>query len=121
MNTIVEAGHYYQVNGPSVLSMKGWEIGKELAASQPSAGLALLVDDYHEEQNFIEPGDTFLGQAEAVHAAQTLLTEADYVFSETEIAAGTPAKVVELLENGLVKLKKGVLSVGGVRLGYLRR
>lgn len=119
--TIIEAGHYYQVNGPSQLSMKGWEIGKDLAAGQPGAELVLFVDDHHQEQTFLEPGDSFLDPEEASKAASKLLDEADYVFSEAAFAEAAPAKVSGLLEDGLVKLKKGVLSVGGVRLGCLRR
>ena len=47
MKTIVEACHYYQVNGPSVLSVKGWDIGKDFVASQANAELALFVDDFY--------------------------------------------------------------------------
>lgn len=121
MKTIVEAGHYYQVNGPSVLSIKGWEIGKDLVASQSEAELALFVDDYHQEQTFLEPGDTFLEPEEVDQVAAALLDEADYVFSEAALAEIAPKKISELLDDGLVKLKKGVLSAGGVRLGCLRR
>lgn len=121
MKTIVEAGHYYQVNGPSVLSVKGWEIGKDYVASQANAELALFVDDYHQEQAFLEPGDTFFEPGEAAQVADAFLSEADHVFSEAALAEIAPQKMSELLEGGLVKLKKGVLSVGGVRLGSLRR
>jgi hypothetical protein len=121
MKTIVEAGHYYQVNGPSVLSIKGWEIGKEFVAGQENAELALFVDDYHQEQTFLEPGDTFLEANQAADVATAFLNEADHVFSEAALAEVAPQKMSELLEDGLVKLKKGVLSVGGVRLGCLRR
>lgn len=121
MKTIVEAGHYYQVNGPSVLSVKGWEIGKDFVAGQPNAELALFVDDYHQEQAFLEPGDTFLDSEEAAQIANTFLDEADHVFSEAALAEVAPQKMSELLEDGLVKLKKGVLTVGGVRLGCLRQ
>lgn len=121
MKTIIEAGHYYQVNGPSVLSMKGWEIGKDLVANQQDAELVLFIDDYNQEQAFLEPGDTFLNSDEAVQAASTLSSEASHVFSEARLAEAAPQKLSELLEDGLVKLKKGVLSVGGVRLGCLRR
>lgn len=120
MKTIVEAGHYYEVNGPSVLSVKGWEIGKDLVASNANAQLALFIDDYHQEQTFLEPGDTFLENAEASVVAEIFKSEADHVFSEVAIAEQAPSKMSELLENGLVKLKKGVLSVGGVRLGCFR-
>lgn len=121
MKTIVEAGHYYQVNGPSVLSVKGWEIGKELVAAEANAELVLFVDDYHQEQTFLEPGDTFLDPEAAAHAAQTLHDETDHVFSEVALTEVAPKAMSELLENGLVKLKKGILSAGGVRLGCLRR
>jgi hypothetical protein len=119
MKTIVEAGHYYQVNGPSALSVKGWEVGKEFVANQADAELALFVDDYHQEQTFIEPGDTFFDREVAAQTAQTFYDEADHVFSESVFAEMAPQKIGELLEDGLVKLKKGVLSVGGVHLGYL--
>lgn len=121
MKTIVEAGHYYQVNGPSVLSVKGWEIGKEIVASQANAELALFVDDYHQEQTFLEPGDSFFEPDKAAHVASEFLNEANHVFSEAALAEIAPQKMSELLEDGLVKLKKGILSVGGVRLGCLRR
>jgi hypothetical protein len=121
MKTIVEAGHYYQVNGPSILSIKGWEIGKDYAAGQESAELALFIDDYHHEQTFLEPGDAFLEASQAADASATFLSEADHVFSETALAKAAHQKMAELLEDGLVKLKKGVLSVGGVRLGRLRQ
>lgn len=121
MKTIVEAGHYYEVNGPSILSMKGWEIGKEIVAGSTDAALALFVDDYHQEQTFIEPGDAFLEPEEAAEAMAKLKDEVSHVFSEASLAGIAPQKIKELLESGLVKLKKGVLSVGGVRLGCLRR
>jgi hypothetical protein len=121
MKTIVEAGHYYQVNGPSVLSVKGWEIGKDFVAIQEDAELALFVDDYHQEQAFLEPGDTFFEPDEAAQVTDAFLSEAGHVFSEVALAEVAPQKMIELLENGLVKLKKGILSAGGVRLGCLRR
>lgn len=121
MKTIVEAGHYYSVNGPSVLSMKGWEIGKDLVANEANAELALFVDDYHQEQTFLEPGDTFLGEDEGQQALDRLAVEADHIFSEAVLAEVAPQKMSELLEDGSVKLKKGVLTAGGVRLGCLRR
>lgn len=121
MKTIVEAGHYYSVNGPSVLSMKGWEIGKDLVANESDAELALFIDDYHHEQTFLERGDTVLGENEGQQAAEGLSIEADHIFSESALAESAPQKMSELLENGLVKLKKGVLTAGGVRLGCLRR
>jgi hypothetical protein len=121
MKTIVEAGHYYQVNGPSVLSVKGWDIGKDFVASQANAELALFVDDFHQEQAFLEPGDTFFDPEEAAQVAGAFLSEADHVFSEAALAEVAPQKMSELLDDGLVKLKKGILSVGGVRLGCLRR
>lgn len=121
MKTIVEAGHYYQVNGPSALSVKGWEIGKDYVASQANAELVLFIDDYHQEQAFLEPGDTFFEAGEAAQVADAFLSEADHVLSEAALAEAAPQKMKELLEDGLVKLKKGVLSVGGVRLGCLRR
>ena len=120
MKTIVEGGHYYSVNGPSVLSMKGWEIGKDLIDGQADAALVLFVDDYHQEQTFLEPGDTFLPQPTSEQAVQSLMSEADHVFSEAAIAETAPQKISELLEDGLVKLKKGVLTAGGIRLGCLR-
>jgi hypothetical protein len=121
MKTIVEAGHYYQVNGPSVLSVKGWDIGKDFVASQANAELALFVDDYHQEQAFLEPGDSFFEPDKAALVANTFLSDADHVFSEAALAEHAPQKMSELLEDGLVKLKNGILSAGGVRLGCLRR
>lgn len=121
MKTIVEAGHYYQVNGPSALSMKGWEIGKDIVAGEADAELALFVDDYHQEQTFLEPGDSYFEPAEAARIAEDLINEADHVFSEAGLVEGARSKVNELLDDGLAKLKKGVLSVGGIRLGCLRR
>ncbi|MEK7599886.1 MAG: hypothetical protein AAB462_02535 [Patescibacteria group bacterium] len=121
MKTIVEAGHYYQVNGPSVLSVKGWDIGKDFVASQADAELVLFVDDYHKEQTFMEPGDTFFEPDEAAQVADALMSEADHVFSEAALAKVASQKMCQLLEDGLVKLKKGVLSACGVRLGCLRR
>lgn len=121
MKTVIEAGHYYAVNGPSVLSMKGWKIGKLLAAGQLDTALALFIDDYHSEQEFLDPNDSFLDPVQGECALQTLASEAKYIFSEAEIAELAPAKIAELLENNLIKLKKGVLSAGGVRLGRLRR
>lgn len=121
MKTIIEAGHYYQVHGPSVSSMKGWEIGTGLAASTEGAELLLFVDDYHQTQTFLEPGDAFLETTEAAKAAATLLDGAEHVFYEADLAKAAPQKMSELLDDGLVKEKKGVLSVGGVRLGCLRR
>lgn len=121
MKTIVEAGHFYQVNGPSLLSIKGWEIGKEFAANHQDAEMALFIDDYHQEQAFLEPGDEFLAADEAAHAASALVSEADHLFSEAAFAKAAPQKINELLDKSLAKLKKGVLSAGGVRLGSLRR
>ncbi len=119
METIIEAGHFYSVNGPSQASLKGWQIGKELATNLPNSGLVLFIDDYHDEQDFLEPGDTYLGNEEAELAAETMKQEATHVFSETEIAKVAPTKVGELLDDGAVKLKKGVVSVSGVRLGTM--
>lgn len=121
MKTIIEAGHYYQVNGPSVLSLSGWETGKDLATDRSGAELVLFIDDYHQEQTFLDPGDTLLSPHESAQAENTLLAEANHVFSEAALAKAAPQKAVELLDNGLAKLKKDVLSVGGVRLGCLRR
>ncbi len=119
MKTIVEAGHYYQINGPSVLSVKGWEIGKELVANEADALLVLFVDDYHQEQDFLEPGDTFLDPEAAAHTTETFHSEADHVFSEAAIAEVAPRRIGELLEDNLVKSKKGIFTVGGVCLGCL--
>ena len=97
MKTIVEAGHYYQVNGPSVLSVKGWDVGKEFVASQANAELVLFVDDFHQEQTFLEPGDTFFEPDKAAQIAQTMFSEADHVFWEDSIAKAAPLKMQELL------------------------
>lgn len=119
MKTVIEAGHFYSVNGPSQASLKGWQIGKELADTLPSSGLVLFVDDYHNEQDFLEPGDAFLSTEEAEAAAETMQKEAAHVFSEADIAKGASTKIDELLNDGAVKLKKGVVSVAGVRLGTM--
>jgi hypothetical protein len=119
MKTIVEAGHYYACTGPSALSMRGWGIGREILGSQSDAGLALLVDDYHSSQSFIDPGDVFLGPNEAEAAAAIMLVEADYIFSEADIAGTAITKMVQLLEASKVKSRKGVFSAGGVRLGSI--
>lgn len=119
MKTIIEAGHFYSVNGPSQASLKGWQIGKELAATLYDAGLVLFVDDYHNEQDFLEPGDAFLSTEEAESAAEAMKQEAAHVFSEADIAKSAPTKVGELLDDGAVKLKKSVVSVSGVKLGTM--
>lgn len=121
MKTIIEAGHYYKVDGPSVLSIKGWEIGKEIATNQPDTKLALFVDDYHQSQDYLEPGDGFLDPEQAESITVQMQQEADYTFSEAAIAQEAPQTMNGLLDASLVKLKKGVLSVAGVRLGWLRR
>lgn len=121
MKTIVEAGHYCEVNGPSMLSVMGWEIGKDIVAGQEGAELVLFVDDYHQGQAFAEVGDMFFDKVKAKKTANILLEEADYVFSEAALAQVAAQKMIHLLEDGLIKLKKKVLSVAGVRLGFLRR
>lgn len=120
MKTIIDAGHYYQVNGPSELSIKGWEIGKEISARQDAVELILFVDDYHQEQVFIEPGDRFFEADYAARIADTMFSEADYVFREATLAGTALQSIWGLLEDGLVKPKRGVVSAGGVRLGCLR-
>jgi hypothetical protein len=119
MKTVIEAGHFYSVNGPSHASLKGWQIGKELAATLPNSELVLFVDDYHNEQDFLEPGDAFLSADEAMIAAEVMKQEAVHVFSEADIAKNAPTKVGELLDERAVRLKKGVVSVSGVRLGTM--
>lgn len=116
-DTVIEAGHYYKVNGPSEMSLKGWKIGKKLAANFDNSSLVLFVDDYHTEQTFLEPGDRYLPRDRADKAAQFMQDEADYCFSEANFAETAPRKIEELLDDGLVKSKKGVVTVGGVRLG----
>src|SRR5258708_24225704 len=100
MKTIIEAGHYYSAAGPSVASLQGWQIGKEIVSGHTAAELALFVDDYHLDQAYLEPGDSFLDGSEGAIAIKTILNEADHVFSEAAIAKGAAAKLVELLENG---------------------
>ncbi len=121
MKKIIEAGHYYQVMGPSMSSLQGWELGKELAKEHEGSELVLFVDDYHDEQTFSEAGDSYFSDAQIDAIATRLMSEADHVFSESALAKLAPEAVTELLENGLVKLKKGVFSAAGVRLGQLRR
>jgi hypothetical protein len=120
MKTIIEAGHYYQVNGPSELSITGWEVGKEMAAHLPEAELALFIDDFHQTQPPLDPEDTFLDPDAAVVAAAGFESVADHVFSEAAFAVVAPQKAASLQSEGLVKVKKGILSAGGIRLGCLR-
>jgi len=112
MKKLIEAGHYYSCDGPSNVSMKGWEIGKELALNN-GALLALFVDDYHSEQGFLEEDEIFLGG----NAVQAIQSEATHIFHESDIAKKAPAEIIGLLEDSKVKLKKGIVSADGVRLG----
>lgn len=115
--TIVEAGHYYKVNGPTTLSLQGWAIGQELAGELPHARLALFVDDYHPVQDYLHPNDSLLSETSANQAAVQLQTEADHVFFEAKLADAAAQEALELLDNRLIKLRKGVLTAAGVRLG----
>lgn len=116
MKTVIEAGHYYQVTGPSKSSMKGWGIGKKLAA-EIDAELVLFVDDYHKTQDYLEPGDSFLTPEEQTAALQVMSMEADHMFSEASIASGAASQAIKLHQSGKIKHKKGVLSWNGSRLG----
>ncbi|MFA7653663.1 MAG: hypothetical protein WCX97_01275 [Candidatus Magasanikbacteria bacterium] len=42
---IIEAGHYYQIHGPTQLSRDGWEIIKKIKETQDDT--MLFIDDYH--------------------------------------------------------------------------
>lgn len=121
MKTIIEAGHFYSVNGPSIASVKGWHIGKELAANTPGAELALFVDDYHTEQAFLELGDTFLEPEESSDVLEAMKGEADHVFSEAALAARAQTKMLELLSGNAIKQKRTKISTltGGIVLGSL--
>lgn len=121
MKTMIEAGHYYQVQGPSNASMQGWEIGKELAASMPQAELALFIDDYHERQDFMVQGDSFLEPEDAELAVKEMKETASMVLYESDFASIAAQQISQLHDEGLVKEKQGVFKVGGVRLGCLRR
>lgn len=46
----VEAGHYYQAIGPTLLSAVGWKIGQEII--QPNNKSLLLIDDIHPTNPF---------------------------------------------------------------------
>ena len=117
--TIIEAGHYYSVNGPTMMSIKGWKIGKEIAADFPGGVMALFVDDYHTQQDFLESGDVFLSSIEGQIACALLHEEADMVFSEATLANDALMKMRTLEDSGLIKFKKGVFSSAGIRLGTM--
>lgn len=121
MKTIIEAGHFYSVNGPSNASIKGWQIGKKIAADTLGAELALFVDDYHVEQTFLEPGDVFPGQEEAKVWQEAMESEADHVFSESSLVASALPKMLELLDATAIKQKRNKISTltGGIVLGSL--
>lgn len=119
MKTIIEAGHFYSVNGPTKFSVEGWQHGKEIAETMPPAQLALFVDDYHTTDTFHEPEYTLLDAEATETARQSMIVEADHVFYEAAIAKGAIAKAQDLLEDGSVKLKKGAVSVAGIRLGTM--
>lgn len=119
MKTIIEAGHFYSVNGPSVISVKGWEIGKDLADKTPNSELAIFIDDFHHEQTFLESGDSFFDETEAQEIAQSMQLEAAHIFSESAIAEVATGKIIELLDQDDVALKKRVVSTkaGNITLG----
>lgn len=120
MTTVIEAGHYYEVHGPSSLSLLGWEIGKKLIAELNADSLVLFIDDYHQMQYFEEPGDTFLGSSVAHEEAAIMQSEADIVYMESVFAAQALANVTELLEaGGLVKKRGDSITANGARLGTI--
>jgi hypothetical protein len=112
MKKMIEAGHFYECNGPSNVSMQGWQIGQARAEGDSEAAMALFIDDYHGEQAFVHEGEAFLGKREA----EAVSAQADHVFYERDIATEAAGKLEELLDGSAVKVRKGVVSVAGVRL-----
>jgi len=113
MGTVIEAGHFYTCTGPTSVSLQGWEIGKGLAGRTDGSALVLFVDDYHEASPFMLPGEVSAGS----EAETEMKAGAGQIYYESVIAARSLSAVLELLDDGLVKLKKGAVSVGGVRWG----
>ncbi len=114
---LIEAGHFYECNGPSNMSLKGWQIGKDRAEDYyPDAEMALYIDDYHAEQPYLEKGEVF---SDEEGGAEEMIAQADHVFYEREVAAAAPLKFDELLVfgNSNIKVKKGVATIAGIRLG----
>lgn len=117
MKTVIEAGHYYETMGPSELSVKGWEIGKEMADNEPGSKLVLFVDDYHPTQDFVEPGDSFLSPDQAALRIATMMAEADHVFREAKLATNAQRAITALLDDKLVKLRSSEINAKGIKLG----
>lgn len=117
MKTIIEAGHFYEVNGPTAASLIGWQLGKTLKGANKNTELALFIDDYHAAQAFVDPHDALLDNASST--AEAMAAEADHVFMEANIAKGAIAAVSQLLENSAVKMKRNKISTlsGGIVLG----
>lgn len=119
MKTVIEAGHYYGVCGPSTLGFLGWEVGKKHKAAT-GGQLVLFVDDYHQQNEFDGDGEYF-GSAMQAMLVDGMHQEADAVFSEALLAASASEEAAKLLDDKLAKTRKGVVSAAGVRLGCLRR
>lgn len=119
MSTVIEAGHYYGAVGPSTVDILGWEVGKQHKAAT-GGQLVLFVDDYH-QQNQIDGEGEYFGSAMQAILVDGMHQEADAVFSEALLAVSSPEEVAKLLDDKLVKTRKGVVSAAGVRLGCLRR
>lgn len=114
MSVVVEAGHYYAINGPSEASVQSWKIGQELVGDRPDGTLVLFVDDYHGKQPRLGEGDAFLQLEMAAGHAASMRTRADCVFSEAKLAQGAPYVLSDLLGAGLVEERDGRLLAGVV-------
>ena len=63
-------------------------------------------------------GEVVLDEATTQQAVETILQDADHVFSEAQIALGAGTAATTWAEAGLAKVKKGgILSASGIRLG----
>ncbi len=126
---VVEAGHFYTANGPSLHSLTGWQIAEHKADDWQRYGgktvlMALFVDDFHSSQPTVaqlgfdyEGEETFFAGADAEAAVKRMVGWADLVFKENDFAAGAFDAVLPLVDQNLASTKKGVVTTKGVRLG----
>lgn len=117
MEHLIEAGHFYEVNGPTKASVVGWKIGQILTNTINDARLALFIDDYHTEQNFLEKGDYTLNASKNI--GKTMKNEADVIFYENDFYKKSKQRIIQLLDNSQVKLKRGQVSKSGIRLATI--
>jgi hypothetical protein len=117
MTRVIEAGHYYAVQGPSNVSLMGWEKGQELASVSGDSKQVLFVDDYHTAQPFLCDDEEFFTCSQSAAVVGRMHAEADKVYLESTFAAQATTAAETLLETRMAKLKKSVLSVAGIRLG----